>query len=103
MGNAGAIIATSDDSAAEKAETMKSYGLTVASSASDLSITVAAAFLEVRKEWGLTLLQRMFQDFRLFRLIVDEAEKTLLRLIWTSPGNMQRWLATSRSGTLYLT
>ena len=39
-----------------------------------------AAFLEVRKEQGLGLLQRMFRDFRLFRLIVDEAEKTLLQV-----------------------
>jgi phosphoenolpyruvate carboxylase len=38
-----------------------------------------AAFLEVRKEPGLQLLRRMFKDFRLFRLIVDEAEKTLLQ------------------------
>jgi phosphoenolpyruvate carboxylase len=38
------------------------------------------AFLEVRKESGLALLQRMFKDFRLFRLIVDEAEKTLLQV-----------------------
>ena len=34
-------------------------------------------FLEVRGERGARLLQRMFTDFRLFRLIVDEAEKTL--------------------------
>jgi phosphoenolpyruvate carboxylase len=39
-----------------------------------------AAFLEVRKEQGLALLQRMFENFRLFRLIVDEAEKTLLQV-----------------------
>jgi phosphoenolpyruvate carboxylase len=38
-----------------------------------------AAFLEVRKQPGLTLLRRMFEDSRLFRLIVDEAEKTLLQ------------------------
>jgi malate-CoA ligase subunit alpha len=42
MGHAGAIISTSGDSAAEKAETMKSYGLTVAPSASELGSTVAA-------------------------------------------------------------
>ena len=41
MGHAGAIISTSGDSAAEKAETMKSYGLTVAPSASELGSTVA--------------------------------------------------------------
>jgi phosphoenolpyruvate carboxylase len=39
-----------------------------------------AAFLEVRKEPGLMLLKRMFKEFRLFRLIVDEAEKTLLQV-----------------------
>jgi len=41
MGHAGAIISTSGDSAAEKAETMRSYGLTVAPSASELGSTVA--------------------------------------------------------------
>jgi phosphoenolpyruvate carboxylase len=39
-----------------------------------------SAFLQVRKEPGLTLLQRMFREFRLFRLIVDEVEKTLLQV-----------------------
>ena len=34
-------------------------------------------FLQVRGQRGTTLLGRMFQDSRLFRLIVDEAEKTL--------------------------
>jgi malate-CoA ligase subunit alpha len=43
MGHAGAIISTAGDSAAEKAETMKSYGLIVAPSASELGSTVAAA------------------------------------------------------------
>jgi phosphoenolpyruvate carboxylase len=33
--------------------------------------------LEVRGSRGEALLKRMFQDFRLFRLIVDEVEKTL--------------------------
>jgi malate-CoA ligase subunit alpha len=42
MGHAGAIISTVGDSAAEKAETMKSYGLIVAPSASELGSTVAA-------------------------------------------------------------
>jgi malate-CoA ligase subunit alpha len=41
MGHAGAIISTSGDSAAEKAETMRAYGLTVAPSASELGSTVA--------------------------------------------------------------
>ncbi|MBA2723850.1 MAG: phosphoenolpyruvate carboxylase, partial [Methylibium sp.] len=36
------------------------------------------AFLDVRKEAGLDLLRRMFQDARLFRLVIDEAEKSLL-------------------------
>jgi phosphoenolpyruvate carboxylase len=36
-----------------------------------------ATFLEVRGARGEALLKRMFSDFRLFRLIVDEAEKTL--------------------------
>ena len=39
-----------------------------------------AAFLDVRGETGLALLRRMFAEFRLFRLIVDEAEKTLLQV-----------------------
>jgi malate-CoA ligase subunit alpha len=41
MGHAGAIISVLGDSAAEKAEIMKSYGLTVAPSASELGSTVA--------------------------------------------------------------
>ncbi len=39
-----------------------------------------SAFLEIRGVPGRQLLQRMFADFRLFRLIVDEAEKTLLQV-----------------------
>jgi malate-CoA ligase subunit alpha len=42
MGHAGAIISTAGDSAAEKAEIMREYGLTVAPSASELGSTVAA-------------------------------------------------------------
>ncbi len=38
------------------------------------------AFMEVRGERGRALLKRMFEDSRLFRLIVDEAEKTLLQV-----------------------
>ncbi len=34
-------------------------------------------FLDIRGERGMSLLQRMFKDSRLFRLIVDEVEKTL--------------------------
>src|ERR1700722_770089 len=41
MGHAGAIISTSGDSAAEKAEIMKSLGLTVAPSPSELGSTMA--------------------------------------------------------------
>ncbi len=41
MGHAGAIISTAGDSAAEKAEIMRSFGLTVAPSASQLGATVA--------------------------------------------------------------
>jgi malate-CoA ligase subunit alpha len=40
MGHAGAIISSAGDSAAEKTEIMKSYGLTVAPSASELGSTV---------------------------------------------------------------
>ena len=36
------------------------------------------SFLEVRGDEGLKLLRRMFADSRLFRLIIDEVEKTLL-------------------------
>jgi len=46
MGHAGAIISATGDSAAEKAEIMKSYGLFVAPSASDLGSTVAAALAQ---------------------------------------------------------
>jgi len=37
-----------------------------------------AAFVEVRKERGLELLQRMFREARLFRTVIDEVEKALL-------------------------
>src|SRR6266487_1526805 len=39
--------------------------------------TGLATFLEVRGSRGAALLERMFNDCRLFRLIVDEVEKTL--------------------------
>lgn len=39
-----------------------------------------AAFLDVRKERGLELLRRMFDESRLFRLIIDEVEKTLAQV-----------------------
>jgi phosphoenolpyruvate carboxylase len=38
------------------------------------------AFLDVRKERGLALLRRMFRDARLFRLILDDVERTLLQV-----------------------
>ena len=41
MGHAGAIISASGDSAAEKSEIMRSYGLTVAPSPSELGATMA--------------------------------------------------------------
>ena len=37
-----------------------------------------ANFLKVRGEQGLALLRRMFAESRLFRLVIDEVEKTLL-------------------------
>jgi malate-CoA ligase subunit alpha len=43
MGHAGAIISEEGDSAAEKSEIMKSYGLRVAPSAAELGTTVALA------------------------------------------------------------
>ena len=43
MGHAGAIISEEGDSAAEKSEIMKSYGLRVAPSAAELGATVALA------------------------------------------------------------
>jgi phosphoenolpyruvate carboxylase len=36
------------------------------------------AFVDVRKARGLALLQRMFEECRLFRTVIDEVEKTLL-------------------------
>jgi phosphoenolpyruvate carboxylase len=38
------------------------------------------AFLDVRKERGLDLLRRMFNEARLFRLIIDDVERTLLQV-----------------------
>jgi malate-CoA ligase subunit alpha len=46
MGHAGAIISGSGDSSAEKSEIMKSCGLTIVPSASDLGATVAAALMK---------------------------------------------------------
>ncbi|HVS26224.1 MAG TPA: phosphoenolpyruvate carboxylase [Burkholderiales bacterium] len=39
-----------------------------------------SAFLQVRGAAGLTLLRRMFNESRLFRLIIDEVEKTLAQV-----------------------
>lgn len=47
MGHAGAIISAEGDTAAEKAEIMKSYGLHVAPSAAELGATVARALAMV--------------------------------------------------------
>jgi malate-CoA ligase subunit alpha len=41
MGHAGAIISSTGDSAAEKTEIMRSYGLTVAPSPAEFGETVA--------------------------------------------------------------
>jgi phosphoenolpyruvate carboxylase len=38
------------------------------------------AFLDVRKERGSELLERMFREARLFRLILDDVERTLLQV-----------------------
>jgi phosphoenolpyruvate carboxylase len=38
------------------------------------------AFLDVRRERGLELLRRMFRDARLFRLILDDVERTLVQV-----------------------
>jgi phosphoenolpyruvate carboxylase len=38
------------------------------------------AFLDVRKDRGLDLLKRMFRDARMFRLILDDVERTLLQV-----------------------
>jgi malate-CoA ligase subunit alpha len=46
MGHAGAIISAEGDTAAEKAEIMKSYGLIVAPSAAELGATVALALAQ---------------------------------------------------------
>ena len=47
MGHAGAIISAEGDTAEEKAEIMKSYGLLVAPSAAELGSTVALALAKV--------------------------------------------------------
>jgi malate-CoA ligase subunit alpha len=48
MGHAGAIISAQGDTAAEKAEIMRSHGLFVAPSAAELGVTVAKALAKVR-------------------------------------------------------
>jgi phosphoenolpyruvate carboxylase len=42
--------------------------------------TAIAEFIEIRKGRGVELLRRMFAESRLFRLIVDEVEKTLAQV-----------------------
>ncbi|MFJ5486384.1 succinate--CoA ligase subunit alpha [Hansschlegelia beijingensis] len=49
MGHAGAIISAAGDSAAEKAEIMKSYGLTVAPDPGSFGMTVAEVLAKTRK------------------------------------------------------
>ena len=48
MGHAGAIISADGDTAAEKCETMRSFGLLIAPSAAELGATVAQALSRVR-------------------------------------------------------
>ncbi len=48
MGHAGAIISASGDSAAEKAEIMKSFGLTVAPNPSELGATMAKVLADLK-------------------------------------------------------
>jgi len=48
MGHAGAVISAVGDTAAEKAEIMRSHGLLVAPSAAELGVTVAQALTRVR-------------------------------------------------------
>ena len=43
MGHAGAIISKAGDSAAEKSEIMKTFGITVASSANDFGVAIKQA------------------------------------------------------------
>ena len=38
------------------------------------------AFLDIRTERGLDLLRRMFRDFKLFRMTIDEVERTLCQV-----------------------
>jgi phosphoenolpyruvate carboxylase len=38
------------------------------------------AFLDVRKERGLEVLRRMFGDYKLFRMVIDEVERTLCQV-----------------------
>ena len=49
MGHAGAIISAFGDTAAEKAEVMRSAGLTVAPSAAELGSTVASVLGKLSK------------------------------------------------------
>jgi malate-CoA ligase subunit alpha len=52
MGHAGAIISAEGDTAAEKTEIMRSFGLHVAPSAAELGSTVAAALRKVARPIG---------------------------------------------------
>ena len=47
MGHAGAIISKAGDSAAEKSEIMKSFGITVAASANDFGAAIKQALNQI--------------------------------------------------------
>ncbi len=48
--------------------------------------TSLSTFLEIRGERGATLLRRMFEESQLFRLVIDEVEKTLVQVDLTIAG-----------------
>jgi malate-CoA ligase subunit alpha len=50
MGHAGAIISAAGDSAAEKTEIMKSYGLTVAPSPGEFGTTIAKVLADIKPQ-----------------------------------------------------
>ena len=56
-------------------------------------------FLQVRGQRGAALLGRMFSDSRLFRLIVDEVEKTLSYVDLDIAREYARWCRTPRCAT----
>jgi len=50
-----------------------------------------AGFVEVRGERGEALLRRMFRDCWLFRLLLNELEKTLVLVDLSIPATMPIW------------